>query len=140
MNNWNYPVKIVEENGDFVVTFRDFPEATTSGDNYKEALELAKDALEVCVAGRIEDELELPFASKMIADEVLVNLPILLAAKASVYKLWQQSGISKSELAKRLGKTENEARRILAPRHGTKITLLDDAARALGSHLTISIS
>lgn len=37
-----------EEDGGFVVTFRDVPEAITQGNTFAEAIEYAEDALDVC--------------------------------------------------------------------------------------------
>jgi antitoxin HicB len=49
------------------------------------------------------------------------------------------SGISKSEFARRIGKDEKEARRILDPKHPTKLTTLTAALRELGQRLVIGV-
>lgn len=137
--NFQYPVSITRDADDYVVTVRDLPEVQTSGDTETEALDLAADALEVVVAKRMENEEDLPLPSPARVDEIEVFLPPQLAAKAAVYIAWKQAGISKSELARRMGRSEVEARRILAPRHGTKLDQLDEAAKALGARLVVGL-
>jgi antitoxin HicB len=138
--NWTYGVRITEIDGDFVVSVRDLPEVVTSGDTMAEAIELAGDAMGVIVAGRIEDELPLPPPTSVIDGEMAVPLAPRVAVKASVYHLWREAKISKSELARRMGRTETEARRILSARSRTKLDQMAEAARALGGRLVIGVA
>jgi antitoxin HicB len=133
-----YPAAIREQGSDFVVTVRDLPEVVTSGDTLEQALDLAADAIEVAVASRMQRDLPLPVPSRSKRGEYPVSLPARLAAKASVYQAWKSSGLRKADLARRLGRDEVEVRRILNPRHGTKLDQLDEAARALGGRLTVT--
>jgi antitoxin HicB len=135
--NWIYGVSLMQDGDDVVVSVRDLPEVVTSGATPAEALELAADAIEVAVAGRIEDNMELVPPSAVAESEIAVPLAPHLAAKASVYRLWKAANISKAELARRMGRTETEARRILDPSTGTKLEQLDEAARALGARLVV---
>lgn len=135
---WNFGVAVTREADDWVVSVRDLPEVVTSGDTLEEALALAADAIEVAVAGRMDDDEPLPAPSPVEAGEHAVPLPAGLAAKAAVYAAWKESGLRKTELARRLDRNEVEVRRILNPRHGTRIDQLDEAARALGGRLVVS--
>jgi antitoxin HicB len=138
--NWTYGVRIAEIDGDFVVSVRDLPEVVTSGDTMEEAVELAADAIGVIVAGRIEDETSLPMPTPVMKGEISVPLDPQVAVKAAVYHLWRESRISKSELARRIGRTETEARRILSTRSRTKLDQMAEAARALGGRLVIGVT
>jgi antitoxin HicB len=62
-----------------------------------------------------------------------------VAAKIAVLEAFAKSGISKSELARRLRKDEKEIRRILDPRHATKLATLTEALRELGQQLVIGV-
>lgn len=135
--NWVFGVSITPEAGDYVVSVRDLPEVVTSGSTLEEALTLAADAIEVIVAGRMDDDEPLPAPSAPVAGEHGVALPAPLAAKASVYAAWKESGLRKTELASRMDRNEVEVRRILNPRHNTGLGQLDEAARALGGHLVV---
>lgn len=136
----SYGVSIHEEDGDFVVQCRDLPEVVTSGNSFAEALDLAADAVEVVVLKRIEDELDLPEPSPAEAGEQAIVLPAHLSAKAAVYRAWKASGLRKTELARRMNRNEIEVRRILDPRHGTKLDQLAEAAHALGQQLVIGLA
>jgi antitoxin HicB len=138
MKAWRYGTVIREEDGDFVVSVRDLPEVVTSGATLDEALELAADAIVVAVEGRMDDDMELPEPTRIRRGERVIRLPAQLAAKASVYSAWKAARVSKTELARRLDRNEVEVRRILNPRHGTKLDQLDEAARALGGRLNVS--
>lgn len=132
-----FAVRIAVEDGDHVVSVRDLPEVVTSGDDEAQALALAADAVAAIVEHRMERDQPLPEPSAPQAGEHLVMLPAPLAAKAAVYGAWKASGLSKTELGRRLSRSETEVRRILNPRHGTKLAQLEEAARALGGRLTV---
>jgi antitoxin HicB len=134
-----YSMSFIWSNEDraYHVRCRDLPEIVTAGATKAEALEMAEDALEVAIVGRIEDELEIPVSSKPRKRERLVPLSARLAAKLAVYRVWREAGISKIALAKKLGIAEGEARRILDPRYGTKLDRIEAALAALGHRLVI---
>ena len=62
-----------------------------------------------------------------------------VAAKLAVLESFAAAGISKSELARRIGKDEKEVRRILDPKHPTKLPALTVALRALGKRLVVGV-
>ena len=133
-----YAVSVHREDGDHVVSVRDLPEVVTSGSTLDEALLLAGDAVAVAVAGRMEDDMDLPDPSPCRGDEYTMALPAALSAKAAVYRAFKASGLKKVDLARQMGRNEVEVRRILDPHHGTKLGQLDEAARALGGRLSVA--
>lgn len=136
----SYPVALArDESGELRAVFRDLPEILTWGEDEAEALAAAADALEVAVGGLMDRGRDVPPPSPPVPGEHLVVLPAQLAAKLAVWRAWRENGISKSELARRLGITETEARRILDPKHATKLPTLDAAARALGKRLVVDL-
>lgn len=60
MKRYYLAVFLKEEDGQYSVTFPDFPEAITCGDNLEHAIEMAKECLGLCIIGRLEDGEELP--------------------------------------------------------------------------------
>lgn len=133
-----YPLSFTAEDGDIVVRSRDFPELLTAGGTEAEAAELAEDALVVVALGRRGDGEPLPAPSRPEAGERLVHLPAAVTAKLAVIDAFEARGISKAELARRLGVAVNEAQRILDVDHKTKLDRLDAAARALGVRLIVT--
>ncbi|WP_295387635.1 type II toxin-antitoxin system HicB family antitoxin [uncultured Thiodictyon sp.] len=138
--NFIYPVTLTPDtDGGFVVTFRDWPEAITQGETREGALAEAADCLEEAVAARIDDRAEIPLPSPQRADESTVAVPIATALKAALYLAVRETGIGTSELARRLGVHEKEARRLLDPRHGSKAAALERALLAVGRRLAVEV-
>lgn len=65
MDTYIYPAifEPCEESG-YTVTFPDLPGCITEGDNLKEAIYMAKDALELYIYNLEDDKEEIPFPSK----------------------------------------------------------------------------
>lgn len=135
-----YPLRFSPEDGDIVVTSRDLPELLTSGDTLDSAKELAEDALAVVLLTYMERGQNLPAPSAAQDGEILIAPPAPVAAKLAVWQAFVESGISKSELARRMGVAEGEVRRVLDPNYGSKLDRLDQAARALGKRLTVELA
>ncbi|MCR4297681.1 MAG: hypothetical protein NUV75_02840 [Gallionella sp.] len=55
------------------------------------------------------------------------------------YDAMCEAGISKMELARKLGIDEKEVRRMLDAGHGTKLPRIAEAVEALGWHLHIAL-
>jgi antitoxin HicB len=138
--NFVYPVILTPDpDGGFVVTFPDWPEAITQGENRDQALEEAADCLEEAVAARIDDRAEIPLPSPPQAGEETVAVPIATALKAALYLAMREAGLGTTELARRLGVDEKEARRLLDPRHGSKAAALERALLAVGRRLAVEV-
>ena len=125
--------------GGFVITCRDLPEVITDAESHVEALEAAEGALQAAIEFRIQENEEIPPATKPTRGEVMVAVPISTAMKAALYLTMREQGINKSELARRLGVDEKEARRMLDPKHSTKVPALENALHALGKRLELRI-
>ena len=105
----------------------------------EDALEAAEGALQATTEMRIQDDEDIPAAIEAQLDEVLVAVPIGTAMKAALYLAMREQGVNKSELARRLGVDEKEARRMLDPKHGTKIPALECALHLLGKRPELRI-
>jgi antitoxin HicB len=126
-----------ENQGVIVVTFPDVPEAITEGNGEADALLQARDALETALLTYPMERLPLPDARATTGHPVVVSAET--AAKLAVLEAFNAAGISKSELARRIGRNENEARRILDPMHSTKLPRLEQALAALGKRLVVGV-
>jgi antitoxin HicB len=141
MRTFMYPAKLErgEAQGVFVITFRDVPEAITQGKGEKDALWQAADCLEEAIAGRIADRREVPKASKVARGERLIPVPAAMAAKAALYLSMVETGITNAQLARKLGCDEKEVRRMLDPRHPTKLPRIKEALDVFGKRLVVSV-
>ena len=135
-----YPATLTPDpTGGFMVTFRDWPEAITQGDTLEQALLEAADCLEEAVAARIDDRGEIPASSTRLPEEHGVAVPIQTALKAALFLAVRETGVGPTELARRLGINEKEARRLLDPRHASKAATLERALLAVGRRLAIEV-
>ncbi len=140
MQSFVYPAKLTpEKGGGFTVQFPDLPEAITSGKNRADALLQAADCLEEAVAGRIADGLDVPVPRVARRKHIQVTLPAPMAAKAALYLAIQEAGLTNSELGRKLGLDEKEIRRILDPRHATRLARIQTVLDFLGKRLVVSL-
>jgi len=141
MERMMYPVKLTPDSvdGGFTVTCRDFPEAITQGDALADCLAEAADCLEEAVAARIKRGAEIPEPSAPLGGEQLVAVSLSMSLKAALYLAMKEDGISKSELARRMGSDEKDVRRMLDPRHPTKAPAIERALALLGRRVVVGI-
>ncbi len=135
-----YGAKIeADPDGGFLVTFPDVPEAITGGDDLVEARANATEALGLALRGVLVMGRGIPRARARRKGLVSVAVDPATALKLAVVEAFAASGLSKSELARRLDKAETEARRILDPDHPTKLPLLQAALAVLGKEIVVSV-
>ena len=140
MNRFQYPVLLTPaEEGGYVVTCRDLPELVTQGETVDDALEQAADAMDEVFAAYLIKGLDFPRASKAKRREHLVAPPAETVAKAALSVAMRDAGISKVQLAKRLGVDEKEVRRLLDPHYGSKLPRIAKAIGLLGQRLVIGV-
>lgn len=128
-----------DADGGFLVSFPDVPEAITQGDDWADAFGSAIDALGVALRGRLADGKAIPSPQARAKGLVPVPVEAETALKVAVIEAFETSGLSKAELARRMGKPANEPYRILDPNHATKLAALQDALVALGKQVVVSV-
>ena len=135
-----YPAQLCQYSEDeVVVSFRDVPHCHTSGGDTAEALLEAEDALEEAIAGHINRGDSIPTPSVPLPGEYLVPFPVDTAAKAALTIAFRASGLTRVELANRLGVHDRVVRRMLDPHHGTSVNRINDALRVLGKQVVIEM-
>ncbi|MGE0061669.1 MAG: type II toxin-antitoxin system HicB family antitoxin [Xanthobacteraceae bacterium] len=122
-----------------VVSFPDVPEAITQGGDRADARRMAEEALGLALLSYPTRGLPLPKSRSRGRSLVAIAVAPEVAAKLAVLEAFIAAGLSKSELARRLGKDEKEVRRILDPKHPTKLPALTAALRALGKRLVVGV-
>jgi antitoxin HicB len=122
-----------------VVSFPDVPEAITEGRNEAEAYSQAEEALGLALLSYPARGLPLPKPRARSAGLVSITVEPSIAAKLALLEAIRKKGISQRAFARLLGKDEKEARRILDPRHPTKLATLTAALRKLGQRLVIAV-
>ncbi|WP_038711615.1 type II toxin-antitoxin system HicB family antitoxin [Burkholderia sp. lig30] len=134
-----YPARFEPEDGGYVATFRDIPEAITQGDTLDEAREMAADALLTAMDFYFNDKRPVPAPSKALNDETLVALPASTSAKILLLNEMLTQKVTPSELARRLNTRPQDVNRIVNLGHATKIDTIAEALAAPGKQLEIRV-
>ena len=134
-----YPV-ILEpaQEGGFVVTFPDVPEAITQGDNETEALMMAQDALVAMFDSYMQDRQAIPEASSVYGQPCVV-FPVTLAGKIALYNTMLAVNMSPDDLAFRLDITPKLAERLLSLRQKNRIEQIENALAFFGKRLVVDV-
>lgn len=133
-----YPAQLeAAEEGGFVVTFRDIPEAITQGETEAEALEMAEDVLYSAMEFYFEDKRPVPMPSALKPGERMVSLPLSVWAKVLLLNEMLAQKVTPSELARRLHTRPQDVNRVIDLGHSTKIDKLNQAMEALGKRLEV---
>ncbi len=133
-----YPANFeAAEEGGFVVTFPDIPEAITQGEDVEDALLHAADVLESALDFYIEEGLPIPVPSKLKRGQHWVELPASYAAKILLLNEMALQKVRPVDLARRLQMTPQEVTRLIDLHHTSKIDGIALALKALGKTLEI---
>lgn len=136
---FTYPVEIsTDEDGRSLVLYPDFPEAATDGADLGEAMTEAVDCLEAVIAGRIVDKMAIPPPSPA-RGRPTVSVGAVIVDKTALYLAMRQTETTNVALAQRLGCDEAEVRRLLSLRHRSKIGRLEEALKAVGKRLEVTV-
>ncbi len=136
---YSYPIDLHKErDGGFSVTLPDFDEAFTDGDTFAEAVAEAADCLEEALAGRIARREDIPPPSPARGRPTAVPGAVL-AAKAALYEALREQRLSNTAFAAALGVQESEVRRMLDPRHASKIGRLEEALARFSKRLVVTV-
>lgn len=135
-----YPSKFdLQDDGCYVVSFRDIPEALTQGYSLEEAKENALDSLITAFDFYFEDNRAIPMPSEALEGEYLIELPISVWSKVLLLNAMLEQHVSQSELAKRLHRSRQEMQRIIDLNHNTKIDTVVEALKQLGKQPVFTI-
>lgn len=134
-----YPALFEPDGDGFCVSFRDIPEALTSGATIEEAREMAADALLTAMDFYLDDKRPVPPPTTAKKDEDLVALSATASAKVLLLNEMIRQKVTPSELARRLGTTPQIVNRIVDIHHATKIDTIAEAVAALGKRLEIGV-
>jgi antitoxin HicB len=134
-----YPTRLTPDDGGFMVSFRDIPEATSFGETRAEALAMASDCLAEVLGARMHAGEDIPAPTKPRRGETLTPVPPLIAAKAGLYQALRDEGVSRAELARRLGVDFQQVRRMLNVAVSSRLDHLAAAYAVLGKRIEVAV-
>jgi antitoxin HicB len=140
-----YLVKLAPDDNDtFLVTCSAFPEVTTFGKTEDEIQHAALGAIEEALAARISQGEPLPppvpAAKKAPGRRTrFVKLPATTTLKVQLYTVLRESGITRAELARRLGWHREQVDRLFRLDHASRLDRLEAAFNALQRELDVHL-
>lgn len=136
-----YPVTLTpDSNGTYLVGFPDLPEANSVGDDKEDALNNAIDALETALSMYFDERRPVPLPSPSNPGDAVVALPALETAKVLLWNEMHAQKMRKADLARRLDVHMPQIDRLFDLSHSSKIEFVEQAAKALGKSLNVSLS
>ena len=135
-----YSVLLTKDtNGAFLVEVPDLPEANSVGDDQDEALLNAADAIATALEIYFDERRPVPLPSKPRKGHSTVVLPAIEEAKVLLWNEMQAQNIRKAELARRLNVHMPQIDRLFNLKHSTKVEFIEQAAKALGKKLQVTL-
>lgn len=136
-----YPAIIQpDEEGFYLVTFPDIPEAGTDGATRDEALAGAQDALLAALGGYVALRRTIPPPSPVRSGQVAIELPPLVAAKLALYQAMRARHTSNIVLARQLGVSVATVQRLLNLDHRSHIDQVAAALQVFGQKLVVGLA
>ena len=126
-----------DDNGTLLVTVPQLPIVATFGETEDEARHHAVDAIETALASMIDDGEDIPLPDG--TGEPAVRLPLLTTLKVELYRAIRAAGISRAELARRLGWNRESVDRLFRLDHRSRLEQLEAAFECLGRRIDVEI-
>lgn len=139
-----YPVQLTPaevfdpKDSGFVVSFPDVPEVHTQGEDRRDALCNAAEALELALSFYVEKKKDLPKASAR-RGRPLVTPSLIGCMKLGLYQAMRQQKVRKADLARKLGWHRPQVDRLLDLSHDSRIDQLEAAYTALGKKVSLEL-
>ena len=140
MQRFHFPINFnLQDEGGFLVTFPDFPEAITQGETIEECLLEAKDCLEEALALRIDEKLEIPLPSNNDKNQYKVSPSLEIVLKLLMYLSIKESQLTSQELADKLNLDQKSLEKITNPRHHIELSIFEKILHILGKDISVEL-
>ena len=138
--NRTYALTIeADENDSFLITCPSIPGVVTCAWSEGEIDRWATDAVKTMLAWMVEHAEALPPSDEIAPGQPHVRLPLLTSLKLDLYEACRVAGVSRAELARRLGWHREQVDRLFRLRHASRLDQLEAAARAVGREIALDM-
>jgi len=123
-----------------IITFPDFGWGVSNGKGEADSLEMACDLLFTMVNHLMKEGADLPVPRNYRSRHYRqISLSAAESAKVELYLEFRKSGLSKAELATRMGLSEITIDRLFSLRHVSRFDHMERAFLALGKRMVLTI-
>lgn len=131
-----------DDNDTLLITAPAFPELTSYADSRGDVNRVAILALEEAIGARMARNLDIPEpdfepAEVLLADWVEPSLQTTI--KVALYKAQRESGVTRAEMARKLGWRREQVDRLFRPDHASRLDQLQAGFAALGKTVVTDI-
>lgn len=134
---YQYPLELHPEPTGVWLSCPDIPEMNAAGDTLADAIAEALNGLESALSLYVEQRRKIPTASAPSDPALVLHLPALTVAKIMLWNAMQDEGVSRAELARRMGCTRQVVDRLVDFIHASKIDQVERALGLLGRRLSL---
>lgn len=134
---YQYPLELHPEPTGVWLSCPDIPEMNAAGDTLGEAFAEALNGLESALSLYVEQRRPIPAASAPTNPALVLHLPALTVAKVMLWNAMLEEGVSRAELARRMGCTRQVVDRLVDFIHASKIEQVERALGLLGRRLAL---
>jgi antitoxin HicB len=120
-----------DDNDTLLATCPQLPIVATFGKDEADALRHAVDAIETALASMIDDGEEIPRPARRKGGR-RVRLSLMTSLKVQLYWALREAGITRAELARRLGWNRESVDRLFRLDHRSRLEQIEAAFAALG--------
>lgn len=134
-----YPLIIHPPDADGVVTIElDGLPGVTEGDSLDEAMANVPDMIWTAAAGSVAHGFALP-DPPLANGRPTASVPAIIVLKYKVRVALEETGVTQSELARRLDVPRQRVTRLLDPAHNSRIGQIEAALAALGREVVVDV-
>jgi antitoxin HicB len=131
---------VEDDNETILASIPDVPSVHSFGEDEADAIDHARDALIVMLSAIMDDNEEIPEPSVPPSGVKVVAVSTLVASKLMLYSAMKNQGVSRSELARRLGgKNPTHITRLLNVLHQSRHDQIDEALSVLGHRIVVEL-
>lgn len=134
---YQYPLELHHEAPGVWLSCPDIPEMNAAGDTLGEAFAEALNGLESALSLYVEQRRKIPAASPATDPALVMHLPALTVAKIMLWNAMCDEGVSRGELARRMGVSRQMVDRLVDFLHTSKIEQVERALGLLGRRLSL---
>lgn len=127
-----------DDNDTLLVTCPALPIVVTYGETEAEARHHAVEAIELALEAMIDDGEDIPRPVRG-DDADIIALPLLMALKVELYRALREDGITRAELARRLGWKRESVDRLFRLFHQSRTDQLEAAYMAMGRSVDVEV-
>lgn len=136
---YDYPVQIHDDPDGLWLECPDVPRTYGTGADMADALQSLSDGLETVFTFYVEDGQPIPAPSQPAEGQTTVRLPVIVTMKVAAWNAFLASGLSKSELARRMGVARPQVDRLFDFMHYSKAMQLEAALQVMGHRLSLTL-